>query len=280
MKRVVLAGGWRGWIASVDEQDGLRAGLETLVANPAGVSGRVVFKTSGTVEVFGCRLGDGENGLDVVCKRSLASGWRARLAGVLRGSRERRNWDRANALVADGIPTAGPIAYLERGWWKREGWLITEAIDGVVDLDRVLGGLVVGVGRDRRRVVVDGVVRCLADLFERLVEKGWRHRDFKASNVLLTGWDAGAEGCRAWLVDLDGLEKVGRVSVADERRMVVRLAASLSGAVGLSRADRCRFLRRVCGGGDWKSVWREVQAAVGVYNAKAKLRKRGKIDSY
>lgn len=277
VEKLTLGNRWRGVVRAGIGQS-VRAGIERLLACPEGAEGRVDFKVSSTVAVFGCRFGAGEKAIDVVCKQSKASGWRGRMARIFRGSRERRNWERAVRLVQDEISTAKPVAYLERGWWRREGWLITERIDGVVDLDRVLGGLVVGVERARRRAAMDGVVGAVATLFESFVAKGWRHRDFKASNVLLTNWD-NSKTCRAWVVDLDGLEKVGAVSSADERRMVVRLAASLSQAAGLSRTDRGRFLKRVCDG-DWKSVWREVQTAVAVYNAKARGRKRGKIDAF
>ncbi len=278
VERFEVGGGWRGLVGA-DVAESVRAGIAGVVADPNGAGGRVDFKVSETVAVFGCRVGDGDDGVDVICKQSAQTGVRGKLAGVVRGSRERRNWERALRLVGDGIATANPVAYVERGGLAREGWLITERIDGVVDLERVLGGLVVGVERGRRRVVMDGVVEAMATLFEQLVAKGWRHRDLKASNVLLTGWDAGVDRCKAWVVDLDGLERAGSVSARDERRMVVRLAASLSGAAGLGRADRLRFLKQVCRG-DWKDVWREVQGAVAVYNEKARRRKGGKVDAY
>ena len=96
-----------------------------------------------------------------------------------------------------------------------------------------------------------------------LLERGFRHRDLKAPNVIVQ-WDpAGEEDPRVILVDLDGVLPMRRPTERAARRMLMRLNVSLDHCRRVTQADRLRFLIRFKSryGSpliNWKPIWREL----------------------
>ena len=110
-------------------------------------------------------------------------------------------------LIDAGIPTAAPVA-----WGVRKGWdictcsiLVMENLTGAVHFGRWNG--------DRR-----SVIRRIARLIGALHRAGFVHRDLKPSNLLIT------PGGNPFLIDLDGLRRVGAVSLGGAVADLVKLA--------------------------------------------------------
>ena len=104
----------------------------------------------------------------------------------------------------------------------------------------------------------------------RLAERGFVHRDCKSQNVLVVT----EPRLKLVWIDMDGLKRVDRVSLADEFRALTRLHVSLLDVPGLTRADQLRFLKAYLArfGSDaraWRAAWRSIARA-----AQEKLRVR------
>lgn len=297
--RVDIGGGWSGRVLLVSRgTDGgapaapasdtlaeWRELLTTLVRDPGALPDGVVLKHSRTALVLRAGVRVGARRLEIVCKRSAARGTVGGLVRRVCGSRESRNWKRAFALLNAGIGTALPRAILERSGRSPEAWLITEAIPEALDLDGVMSWHLYDLDARRAWSVKRALSERLVALCARMRDAGIRHRDFKASNVLITDWLGAAEGPRLWLVDLDGLGRHARRGSASQWRSITRLAASLAGASSLTRGDAARFLRgylATCDGSpaDWRRHWRRLAPRVAGYNRRARLRKRGKLDGF
>ena len=246
---------------------------------------RVHLKRSPTSQVFRTRLAIGSWTFEVVCKQSKASGAARAVLAQFRGSRERRTFDRGFALLRAGIPTALPLAVLERQWPRKEAWLITEAVPNPVDLERVCAGLLWELEPPRFRGVKRSLISSLLELCRRMADHHVYHRDFKASNVLVSDWDSASTGPRLWLVDLDGIRFRAAHDSRAQWRGIMRLAASLSECVAITRADYLRFLKGYFSdedrsGGGWKQRWRRMSRDVAQYVERSRGRKKGKIDAY
>ncbi len=259
-----------------------RALLEPLIEGPSALSEYALLKYADGGEVLAARWSWKGATTRVVAKQSRPRGWRRGLSALLRGTRARRNFGRALALLQDGIKTPVPLALLERRGSRREDWLVCPFISGLTDLDGIaLTGLPrVEPGALRR--VKDRIILRVAELFARLQRSDWYHRDLKASNILLTQWDRD-DAC-VWLVDLDGLFRRRR-SAALNLRPVVRLGASLLSYPLVTTTDGARFVRclltsiRGTAVG-WREVLRTVSAQAHAYNRRAAKRKHNKLDGF
>lgn len=276
--------------------EGWRDPLETLLAESDDAPHRTFLKHSASGDVFRTRfaIGGGPGGhgppcLEVVCKTSRTPRLFRRLAGRWLGvgqSRERRNWHRALRLLRTGVNTALPLALLERTSAKGESWLITKALSDVTDLDHLASAWLQQLDIGRVRAVKNALIERIVDLLCRMERERLWHRDFKASNILVTDWETDARsGPCLWLVDLDGIHRRTRFSISVCWRPVIRLAASLAGQPEFTRTDRLRFLiayRSRIGAPprSWKRDWRTLARKVDRYNRRAKKRKRGKIEGF
>lgn len=263
---------WRGWLGE-------------LIANPAGMPGYAALKYSKTGEVFRARLPVGDKAIDVICKQSRLRGLRRRIAGMLRPSRARRNFDRALSLLRADINTARPLALIERRLRRGETWLISEYLPDLIDLDHVTLRRLPGVDPNQARGIKDGIVNALIDVLDGLERHGLTHRDLKASNILMRHWDGDGGQASAWLVDLDGLRGGGRRATGRRRQQLARLAASLRGYDSVTRADHCRFLkgylsRQAVGADAWKQHFRRLAHQAADYAVRAQRRKTHKLDGY
>lgn len=301
---IALDGGWRGRIVDLARGEEVtpcledwRAWLLRLVDDPGQLPDYTALKQSRENEVLRARLGTDGRGPLVICKRSTPSGMMARLGLVVGRSRARRNFDWGILLGRVGIGTASPLAFIERRGGA-ESWLVTEYLDDVIDLDAIALTKLPHLNPTEARARKSAVIAAVARLFCDLEREKLHHRDLKATNILIRGWDAGGfGGCqsapatqamRAVLVDLDGLRVRARAAVRDRRQRLMRLAASLVDYPTITRTDYARFLRllhlserdgRECAGSadrrtekDWKVEFRELAAAAGKYNRAASRR--------
>jgi hypothetical protein len=179
--------------------------------------------------------------LPVIIKRPLARNWRRAIVQCLAVSRSLRGWRRGHAMLHRDIPTAHPLAVLERrvGPFVVDSLLVTEAVPEAVDLETFLRREY----EERapadwarlKRALIDRLVTHL----RRFLERGFYHRDCKASNVLVVPLP---EMKLLW-IDMDGVRPPGRHRRERELWPLVRLHVSLLAVPGLTRTDRVRFLR-------------------------------------
>jgi tRNA A-37 threonylcarbamoyl transferase component Bud32 len=133
------------------------------------------------------------NGIDVVVKRYNHQGFIHSLRHTLKGSRSRRVWLHGRRLEALGIPTPGPLAYVEyrKGWLIWKSYLVTGYIDGQ-RLDALL--LDKSIDTSRHLAAIRDVVALLDSVWKHHIT----HGDLKHTNLLIT-----EDG--PVLTDLDGM---------------------------------------------------------------------------
>jgi tRNA A-37 threonylcarbamoyl transferase component Bud32 len=256
MFSVFDGGGFRGFCQRRQMLPGLR---ELLTAPHSLVDGTgcLVLKDSRTTKVARCRPWPW--GPEVFAKRYKYQGVAHGLKGLLRPSRSRQAWIAANALVARGIATARPLAYLERRRFGvlQDSYLITAVAEGVQLQEWSLRFATPGAPFVEKRQLLGEV----ASLVRRLHDKGVSHRDLKGQNILVQ--EEGPGRHRAILLDLDGV-RFGRVGRGRRSRDLARLAWSFRHHPAVTRADRLRFLFAYLGSSGkpgWKRLWRAVQRA-------------------
>ncbi|HQA44721.1 MAG TPA: lipopolysaccharide kinase InaA family protein [Phycisphaerae bacterium] len=236
-----------------------------------GARREYVVKDSPSALVYRTRLDDktGQS-IDVICKRSIPRSFLKRVALLFRPSRPMRNWRLANALLNRQIPTARPLAVVERRVLgrPRDAFLITEYISHSHDLDTLLAVELREMEPARAFQLKAQIARALIVVLRRLHERGFIHRDLKAPNVMVQ-WDPTAQAApRVLLVDLDGVRQVRHASQAAEIRALARLARSVEHCRTLTRTDRLRFLKGYLARPgrpepEWREKWKAIEATAG-----------------
>jgi len=281
--RIRVPGGWRGhaFLCAKHAVAGSRASTtvferrqwETWLRDPLAwlrpQEAWQTLKASHSATVCLRSLPVGPEPLPVVCKRSLARSLRRRISLMFRESRNLRTWRRGYALIHRDMPTARPLAVLER---RRFGLLldsivITEALPDAHDLDAVIATRLPRLDPRRLHRAKDMLIDALCDLARRLDARGFVHKDFKAPNVMIQWDDACSTRPRLSLVDLDGLvvrRRAVRPPTAALYAALARLNVSLEHCAVVTRTDRVRFLRRLLSGwgrdgAEWKQLWRRIE---------------------
>lgn len=292
--------------------------LKQIMECPDATPGFMTLKYSTGTHVFRVRLGSQENALTAVFKRSTPQGLAGRWRAALGRTRAHRDFRFAIELLKAGIATAQPLAILTCRSPRHESWLISEYLDGAVDLDQA--ALVMLPRMDRNRVVFlkRYIIAEIVGLVDRFHQRGFTHRDLKASNILLSGLQQETDFVKVGIVDLEGLR---RTMPGEERckwRMIGRLSASLLGHRFVTRTDYGRFLRLLLQAGEthhgiigfgldsaadgdtpnsrvrsakvgsdwialraeWKKRYRELRRYALRYQQRSHSRKRSKIDGY
>ncbi len=207
-----------------------------------------------------------DGNLPVIIKRPRARDWRRRLSQSLGRSRSLRGWRMGHALLHRHVPAARPLAALERriGPWVLDSVLITEAIPGGIDLESYLrqaGDTTTGPAWWRLKRELSAKV---AAHLRGLEERGFAHRDCKASNILVVPHT----GHRLLWIDMDGLRRAPRGPGWHARaRALVALHVSLQTLPGLTRTDWLRFLMAYSArfGADpnaWRGLWRQLSPPI------------------
>jgi tRNA A-37 threonylcarbamoyl transferase component Bud32 len=259
--------------------------LRQLVADRAALPAYTTLKYSNHAEVFRTRFESSGGSFDLIVKQTRPCGFRNRLAGAFRMSREHRSFYRALMLLEAGVNTPLPLAMLERRSPRPEAWLVTEFVPDLVDLDQVALRLLPQWDRNRAFTVKTLIVKAIVDLLERLERHGLRHRDLKASNIMLSNAEGAGDPPTIWLVDLEGLRRRRLITPLRRWQPVVRLAASLLGYATITRTDYCRFLKAYLPRqgeptAAWKRYFGELSRQAGDYVRRARRRKRHKLDGY
>ncbi|MBI1824917.1 MAG: hypothetical protein HY287_14610 [Planctomycetes bacterium] len=267
VSRCPSEGDWRRWIKS------------SLTEN-AESARREYLKYSPSVEIFRDRIsiGDSDGGIEVVCKKTKGVGF----LGRLRASRAERNFRRGWMLLDAGIQTAVPLAAIERRERVRESCLVTRFVPDLMDLDRIAMLDLPRISGSRAVALKMTLVEQVAGLFARLRARRLHHRDMKASNIMVANANTPATAS-LFILDLDGLGAASRWRRGLRWQPLMRLAASLIGYRGVTRADFARCLRRylVLTDGidrEWRNHYRRLSAEARSYSAASGQRKRGKLD--
>lgn len=150
----------------------------------------------------------------VVAKRARLGAWKRPLASLgARVNRPERAFRLGCALRLQDFATPEPLAVLGRGG---EAVLVTRYVDGLGPWEFLRAGHGLEV-----------LLATLAEALARLHAAGFRHRDMKASNLLLQ--TSQGEPRLVW-TDLDGLRPVGTVEPRLRAQDLGRLAASFESA--------------------------------------------------
>lgn len=280
---LMLPAGWRATlypshIRPTPTPDDWCQFLDQLRQRGPDLSGATPLKVSTSVEVFRARVPAPAGVLDVVCKSARGRSLFQRIRRRLAGSRERRAARRALRLLEVGIPTARPLALLERG--GEPAWLVSEYIPDLLDFEQLALRLS-GLSARRRWRLKRRLTAALLELLVRLEGARLRHRDFKAGNLLVRARELDDENAvpRLWLLDLDGLH-AGRGPLLRE---LTRLAASLDPVPALTRSDRFRllhsYLRTRGQAGRTRELFVALDAAIQRYRSAAAARHAHRLDA-
>ncbi len=259
--------------------------LSTLTQDASKLTSYQAIKRSSSAEVFRATLIWGTESLEVVCKIRRVESLAKKIRTQLGLGTQARQFRLAQALATRHIPTAQPLAYGSCAGSSARTLLITAYLGDTLDLDRLaLVELPQKNLRDAYRIK-HALVRSLATLTSQMREAGISHRDFKASNILVSGISS-PRNLKTWLVDLEGVS-VGRrpITSANQWTPTIRLAASLIAYSSITKSDYARFLKTYLSGnnkdaGQWKTWFIELADQVAQYNRKAQARKNHKLDGY
>jgi tRNA A-37 threonylcarbamoyl transferase component Bud32 len=184
--------------------------------------------------------------------------------GLVRPSAALRSWVYGHGLRERCLPTARPLVMFHRysGGRPREGYLLTEKIDGAIELHEWVRRLAAQ-SAERRSPLLRSRIEALARLVRDLHGRGLSHRDLKAPN-LLTPIDP--DDHRFWLIDLVGVRRRQRVSGRRRALDLARLHASFRDHPLVTRTEKLRFLRIYLNWGlrgktGWKVWWRTIAQA-------------------
>jgi tRNA A-37 threonylcarbamoyl transferase component Bud32 len=225
--------------------------------------------------------------VEVIAKRPLARNAWKHLEHAVGPSRNRRAWRMANMLRNRDLPTAQPLALVERfaGPVRLDSVLITEYIAGAVDLETFLTRDVAALPADRQRSVKDRLIQTAVRLLKMFHDRGFVHRDLKAPNLLVTWAPPYAGQPILTFIDMEGIRRSRRPNEGQQLRAIVRLCASLLGSPACTSSDRLRFLKGwLIGPGrtarGWKDYWRRIHRQVCEKLSNKDLRRQWKLAHY
>ena len=294
--RLRLGGGWRGLAAVRVKHTSVESRASQMVFDRAWWSAELKnpqrwfeqsegqCKNSHSASVRRALLPHADGNLPVIIKRPLARNRRRWISQLLSPSRSMRGWRLGNALLHRNLAAARPLAVLERrrGPFVLDSVLITEAIPGAVDLESYLRTECGRRGSHDRFCLKHSLAPLLARHLRCLEQRGFFHRDCKASNILVLE----RQQTRLLWIDMDGLqlrfkEPRGRLRL----RPLARLYVSLMGIPGVTRTDAVRFLRHYCAGlgadvHAWRALWRQLVPVVQKKIRKGEVRRAWKLANY
>jgi tRNA A-37 threonylcarbamoyl transferase component Bud32 len=306
--RIRLPGGWRGMavLSCKHPTDESRASRLTFdpqwwcrrLRRPlAWFADAQICKESHSAQVRRALLEHRTGNLAVIIKRPQARNWKRRLAQSWPPSRSLRGWRMGHALLHRDVPTARPLAVLERrlGPIVLDSLLVTEAIPGGLDLESFLRREQAARSPTGWLCLRRELCQRLAAHLRRLHQRGFEHRDCKASNILVIEHPQ----LKLLWIDLDGLRHAREWGPRSqplshrlesrcpqrELRPLVRLHVSLRDLPGLSRTDRLRFLKAYFARygvlrDAWRPAWRAMEEAVEKKTRARQVRRAWKLRHY
>ncbi|MFQ5591355.1 MAG: lipopolysaccharide kinase InaA family protein [Phycisphaerae bacterium] len=262
-----------------------RAMLDQLIEDRSALVCGESFKYSSAGEVRRVSLPSQDGPIELVCKHARVRGLRRRLCARVGVTRERANFHRALKLLRAGVATALPLALMRSSAPGRESWLLTRFVPDLVDLDWLALTWLPQAGSQQARLAKNAIIVALVTALERMERSGLRHRDLKASNILLSHWEGPPADTRVWIMDVEGLRRDGRWKPGTRRRQLARLGASLLSYASITRSDYARFLRTYLTAlglteKPWRRHYRTVAQRASSYARRSQRRKSHKLDGY
>ncbi len=260
-----------------------REPLAQLCRDPDSIDDAITLKDSDATRVIQGTLTVGGQRFDVVCKQFRRQGWARKIMAPVGGSRAERNRRCAVRMIRAGLSTAIPLAQVRTTGPSPSEWLVSERILDVVDLDHLALSEFSKLDPSERRRAKRRIGEAIAGFLATMKAHRIGHRDLKASNLLITNWNAKDATPRIWVVDLDGLRQ--HLIQPNAIRQLVRLAASLIGYSEVSATDYARCLRTYltltgAGVASWHASFAALGKRARGYVLAAAKRKRGKLDGY
>ena len=262
-----------------------------LLADPTGL-----LTTDPTRLVKGSQTGDicrteltwPDGSLPAICKRPTPRNALKKLLYPVTQPRTRMAWQKGYALLDRDIPTARPLALLERrtAGLLRDSILLTETITDSHDLDTMLRLHLTSHPPAVQQRVKRELIERLAHVIRRMHERGFTHRDLKASNILVQWTPNQTDPPGVALIDLDGLKHRWLSRPAPQRlatRALARLNVSLDRCTAVTRTDRMRFLRACVRQPGWtrtqyRALWHDVRAVGDRNRSRWGVRSRWELD--
>jgi tRNA A-37 threonylcarbamoyl transferase component Bud32 len=212
------------------------------------------FKDSSNVTIVRLPAAS-QTGPNLVLRRLNYGRLRHRLRDTFRRSRAQRALRMALRMEAAGLPVARGLAAADvRRWrWPLRAYFVTEEIRAA----RTLAEIANGPAQPPRECV-----ERLAQLLAQLHERGFSHRDLKATNVLFD-----PEG-QPFLIDLDGVKQFRHLPRKRAAKDLARLVAGLRSSPWLQPRLIIRFLKVYCRAqteSDWRAWFSMVEAALQRY---------------
>ncbi|MGE3180512.1 MAG: lipopolysaccharide kinase InaA family protein [Phycisphaerae bacterium] len=228
-------------------------------------------------------LPDG-SAMQVIVKKPIPRNLRRALALAMPPSRSRRAWRTGNGLLHRDIPTARPLAFVEKrkGPFIHQELLIVEAHADATDLESFLRTEYARTSAAEWVQWKRAVSRLLEKLMRANEDRRVFHRDCKASNLLLVQ----APTPKLLWIDLDGIRLRNRPLTDEEIiRPLVRLHVSLMGIPGVTRSDGVRFLKSYfsrydLGPDEWRSILRKMIPMIEQKQIAAERRREWKQKKY
>ncbi len=150
-----------------------------------------------------------------------------------------RNFNTAGRLLSAGVPTAWPLAALQKRKGLRAIWSIYvyQFVDADADLYYFLRDHLPQIDRhdlSARRRVAGRIAHILAKLHH----AGFWHRDAKATNFLIR--HDRQRGWQVIMVDLDGIKRYRFKQTRNQFRSLIKLASTVMSHPAINRTDYLR----------------------------------------
>jgi hypothetical protein len=183
-------------------------------------------------------------GLHFFLKHYRLVGWRARIRELLRPSKARMEFVRAQAVNQRQVPTVCPLALGERGgaFPIGDSYLITRSLDDTQALNVFIEKTFSGLEPARQPRLRQHLARELAQLMARMHDAGMVHNDLHPANLLLRL--APDDRPQLYVIDLHAVRLGRPLDWRASRSNLIVLNRWF--ILRVSRTDRLRFWRAYC----------------------------------
>jgi len=140
----------------------------------------------------------------VVVKQFRNQGFRARLSRRLKGSKAKRSWRAAQAVVDAGVPTPAPVLLIESEAANGPSFFVSEKIPDSIEARYFFRALQEGNERQTfPQIGAEILVGSVGRMLRRLHDAGIWHRDVSVGNLLVVAGSKASDAPTVYLIDLN-----------------------------------------------------------------------------